>query len=153
MLRPVLVGEWMSPAETIAPNSPFRQALAIMERKEVRCLAVVDEGQLVGILTFGDLRHAMPPDETTRRIWDVNHTWDQITVAHLMCYNVIAIEPHETLEHAARLMLKYRISRLPVIDHQGHLLGMLTCYDVYRMMVALHDPKPETPLQEAARSA
>ena len=136
MIKSMLVSEWMSPAETVSPETPFRRALARMQHKGIRSLVVVQEDRLVGIITMGDIRHAMPSDVVTRSIWDVNQTWDRVTVAHLMNHTVITIEPHRDMIRAAGLMLDHGISRLPVVSRQGKVLGVLTSYDIHRMLIA-----------------
>ncbi len=139
MIRSTLAHEWMSPVETVSPDTPFLRALALMQDKDVHCLAVVEDDRLVGIVTLGDIRHALPQDDVTRSIWDVNETWETITVTHIMSHEIITIHPQASVFYAARLMMKYHISRLPVVDRQGQLLGMLTARDIYRMMVALRE--------------
>lgn len=135
MIHSMLVSKWMSPAETVSPDTPFRRALSIMEQKAVRCLVVVDGGRLAGILTLGDIRQAMPADKITQMIWDVNNTWDTITVGRIMHDIVITIEPRASIAQAADIMLKHGISRLPVVDRHERLVGILTSCDIYRMLV------------------
>jgi acetoin utilization protein AcuB len=153
MLRTVRVYKWMSPAETVSSDTPFQRAHAIMEQKAVRCLIVVDAGQMVGILTRGDIRHAMPSDEITKSIWDVNQTWDKITVARIMTPVVITIAPSTNITQAIRLMMKHKISRLPVVDRRGQLLGILTADDIYRMLVESRKSESVSSSRHAAYSA
>ncbi|MBZ0303236.1 MAG: CBS domain-containing protein [Anaerolineae bacterium] len=124
----------MSPAETVSPDIPFRRALAQMKQRAVHCLAVLDQGRLVGILTLGDIRHATPSDEVTRQIWTVNRTWEKVTVARIMSHVVITVDPRADVFHAVEIMLEHGISRLPVVDREGRLLGIFTSEDVYRLL-------------------
>lgn len=153
MIRSMLAKEWMSPVETVSPDTPFLRALALMQDKDVHSLAVLENDRLTGIVNLGDIRHAMPQDDVTRRIWDINHTWDTIMVYHIMNQDVITIEPHTSVLQAARLMMNYHISRLPVVDRQGQLLGMLTARDIYRMLVALRESQTVEEDDEIAQPA
>lgn len=152
MIRSMLTSKWMSPVETVSPDTPFRRALTLMQEKDVHCLAVVENDQLVGIVTLGDIRHAMPADEVTRSIWDINATWEKITVAHVMSHVVFTIEPQVSVLQAARIMMNHHISRLPVVDRAGRLLGILTAYDIYRMLVATYEPHPASDDEEVAQA-
>jgi acetoin utilization protein AcuB len=136
MLEQVMVREWMtSPALTIAPASSISNAHQIMKEHGVRRLPVVENDQLVGIITIGDVREASPSDATTLSIWELNYLWAQLTVEKVMSHNVVTIEADKPIIDAAELMLDMRISGLPVVDGAGKLLGMLTESDIFRMLV------------------
>ena len=46
--------------------------------------------------------------------------------ADIMTHNVISVQPEATILQAADLMLQHRISGLPVIDSDGHVVGIVT---------------------------
>lgn len=52
---------------------------------------------------------------------------------------VVTVGPGASVMTAVRLMRDHKISRVVVVDHQQRLLGMLTCYDIYRMMIAISE--------------
>ena len=130
-----LVHHWMKPAQTVSTNTSFRRVLEIMEKTDTHCLVVIANDAIVGIITLGDVRAALPGDETTRAIWDVNNTWDRITVRQIMSDQVITIHPHADMAHAASIMLRHNISRLPITDRKGRLLGIISSPDIYRMLI------------------
>jgi len=139
MLDKTTVREWMSsPVLTIRPEAPISLAHTMMKERKVRRLAVVDEqDRLVGIITIGDVREASPSDATTLSIWELNYLWAQLTVAKIMSHDILTIRPDDTVYDAAKLMLEHKISGLPVIDETGHLLGMITESDIFRMVIRL----------------
>ena len=53
-------------------------------------------------------------------------------VKDVMTRKVISVDPGETIFNAARLMLQYRISGLPVVDKEGELVGIVTEGDFLR---------------------
>lgn len=53
-----------------------------------------------------------------------------VTAADLMSAPPVTVGPHETVPHAARLMYSRRVKRLPVVDEEGHLIGIVSRADV-----------------------
>jgi CIC family chloride channel protein len=52
-------------------------------------------------------------------------------VKDVMMQNVISVQPGEPVLKAARLMLQYRISGLPVVDKDGELIGIITAREIF----------------------
>ncbi len=134
MSKQVLVKTWMGPVKTVKVNTPLRRAVEIMRQADVQCLIVLANNDIVGIITMGDIRAALPGDDTTRTIWDINNTWEHITVRQLMSDRVITIRPHANVVTAASVMLRNNVSRLPVVDRHGRLVGIISSFDIYRML-------------------
>jgi acetoin utilization protein AcuB len=104
--------------ETIRPHDTLAVAQEKMSRGRFRRLPVVDDsGALVGILTDGDLRQHLGYWSTTR-----------VTAA--MVENPVTISAEDTIEHAAELMLEYKIGGLPVLGADGSLVGIVTESDL-----------------------
>jgi CBS domain-containing protein len=136
MFENVLVRAWMtSPVINISPHTLLNIAHQTMKEYGIRRLAVVDNDQLVGIISIGDVREASPSDATTLSIWELNYLWAQLTVEKVMTRQVITIRPDDSVIKAAELMLEHKIAGLPVVDATGNLVGMLTASDVFRMLV------------------
>jgi len=136
MLDNITVREWMStPVVSISPITSISSAHQIMKENGIRRLPVVDNDQLVGIITIGDVREASPSDATTLSIWELNYLWAQLTVEKIMTRKVVTIQPDDLIIDAAQLMLDHKISGLPVVDANGKLVGMLTESDIFRMLV------------------
>ncbi|NWF70577.1 MAG: CBS domain-containing protein [Chloroflexi bacterium] len=136
MLNSTLVREWMTtPVITVAPESPIRAAYNLMKDTGIRHLPVVEQEELVGILSIGDIREASPSDATTLSVWEMNYLWDKLTVDRAMTTKVLTVGPDDLLLDAVRLMLEQKISSLPVVDHNKHLIGILTESDVFRLVI------------------
>ena len=60
-----------------------------------------------------------------------------ITIKEVMSREVITIHPEQTIVAAAQLMLKHRMSGIPVTDAAGQLLGILTETDIFKVLVDL----------------
>lgn len=131
------VADWMStPAIVIAPTTTLADAQRLMEQRHIRRLPVVENGKLIGIITRGDLRAAQPAD-TTLSYYEWRALLDRVTVVECMTRHVITISPDASTLDAAKLMLKYKIGGLPVVDDEGRVIGMITESDLFRLQIAL----------------
>jgi acetoin utilization protein AcuB len=68
-------------------------------------------------------------------IYEINYLLSEIKVKELMSTDVIYVKPDETIEFAAVLMLENKISGLPVINDQQHLIGVITETDIFKALV------------------
>lgn len=138
MLGTTLVREWMTtPVITVTPFTSISNAHQIMKEKGIRRLPVLDNDDLVGIVTLGDVREASPSDATTLSIWELNYLWSQLTVEKIMSRKLLTVGPDDTVLAAAQLMLDQKISGLPVVEKSGKLVGMITESDIFRMLVRM----------------
>lgn len=126
----MFVREWMSsPAVTIQARIPAPVALEFMQKHHIRRLPVVESGALVGIITKSDLFSELG-----------KHKGDRATskkiVEDVMTPGPYTVSPDDTFESAALLMLKQKISGLPVVK-LDKVVGMLTESDVFRAFAAM----------------
>jgi len=103
---------------TIDQHDKLSKAKAIMQAGNFRRVPVVDDGRLVGILTERDLQKYSGFLESTR-----------VTAA--MRTSLITVTPYDTVEFAARLMLKHKIGGLPIVA-DGTLVGIVTTTDLLK---------------------
>jgi len=100
---------------TIDVSASCHQAVARMFQHKVRHLPVTgSDGQLVGIVTDRDLRHhlfAVGAFEDRDRDFDI--LLRSVSVNNIMSSPVISVAPDESIEVAARLMVKNKIGRCP----------------------------------------
>ena len=134
------VREWMTPDPiTVGLNTSLPEIHQIMVSEEIRRLPVVDEnGRLIGIVTLGDVRGAQPSPATSLSIWEMNYLLSSLDVEKIMTPDPITVTPDQTVGEAARIMLENRISGLPVVEPDGHLVGIITESDIFSMVV-LHE--------------
>ena len=103
---------------TIGPHDTLSKAKTIMDAGRFRRVPVIDDGRLVGILTERDLREYTGYLEST-------------LVNAAMRTALITVTPYNTVEDAARLMLKHKIGGLPIVA-DGKLVGIVTTSDLLR---------------------
>ncbi len=90
---------------------------------------------MLGIVTLGDVREASPSDASTLSIWELNYLWAQLKIDQVMTRQVLTIAPEALVLDAAQIMLDQKVSGLPVVDAQGHLVGIITESDIFRMLI------------------
>lgn len=101
---------------TITPEQTVGDVLDIMRRQNISGLPVVDQNNLVGIVTGRDIRFEK---NTTKLVKDV------------MTQQVVTTKIGTTSEEAIELLHKHRIEKLPVLDNDGRrLVGMYTIKDI-----------------------
>jgi CBS domain-containing protein len=145
-MRTELVRDWMTPDPIcVTPETTVPEAHRIMTERRIRRLPIVKEGQLVGIVTRGDIRGAQPSEATSLSIFELNYLVSKLTLDQVMTRNPITIRPDETVFDAARLMLQNKIAGLPVVE-DGKVVGILTESDIFRMIVRLWEREAEEAL-------
>ena len=103
---------------TVHPDAPIATAMELMERHGISGLPVIRDGQLVGILTSRDLRFEERFD---------------LRVSELMTRAPLHTAPvGTTLEEAKAILHEHRVEKLPVLDEQGALAGLLTIKDIQK---------------------
>lgn len=134
-MRLELVKDWMTRDVITAVSSlGLLEADALMREHNIRRLPVMENGRLVGIVTYGDIREARPSSATSLSAWEMNYLLVSLKLTEVMTKNPHFIAPEATIGEAADLMLTHRISGLPVVDAHGELVGIITESDIFRMV-------------------
>lgn len=145
-MKQELVKDWMTARViTITPDTNLPEAHRLMTDHQVRRLPVLKNGELVGIVTLGDVREAEPSNATSLSIWELNYLLTKLTVDRIMSRAVTTVSTNATIGEAARLMLAHKISGLPVVNRAGKLEGIITESDIFRM-VAHHWESTDEPI-------
>ena len=102
---------------TVRPTQKIHEALAIMEHYHISGVPVTDEdGRLVGILTNRDLRFETKLD---------------LPIAGVMTKDrLVTVSVGTSLEEAKEILHRHRIEKLPVVDEQFKLKGLITIKDI-----------------------
>ncbi len=106
-------------------------AIRTLESEQIRHLPIVEDGELVGIVSDRDLlrfSHAAlleDPDAARTRL--------QVAISTIMTSDPSCVAPEDDVDDAIDLMLENRIGALPVVDEaEGRLVGILSYVDVMR---------------------
>lgn len=125
---------------TIGPEAPLKEAARRMIEAGVSGLPVTDaDGKLAGIITEADFvateadRRKRKRARLLRYVYrDEEITSQERLVGDVMTSDVKTIGPDEDHAEAARLMEKAGIKRIPIVDEEGVLIGLLSRSDILR---------------------
>ncbi len=101
---------------TISPDAPLSDAMALMEKYRISGVPVTVDGYLTGIVTNRDLR------------FETDFSKKVSTV--MTKENLITAPVGTSIEKAQKLLHKYRIEKLPIVDRRGKLKGLITIKDI-----------------------
>jgi IMP dehydrogenase len=101
---------------TVAPGAPISEAMALMERYKISGVPVTVNGKLVGILTNRDLRFET---QTTKKV-------SEVMTKERLVTSVVGT----TLDEAKGILNKYKIEKLPIVDKDFRLKGLITIKDI-----------------------
>jgi CBS-domain-containing membrane protein len=115
----------------------FRELAAALREHKVSAFPVLDAaGKVIGVVSEADLltKEALYADEPGV-IDGILHRKDQekargITAGELMTAPPLTARPDDSVEDAARLMYSRKVKRLPVVDANGHLVGIVSRSDL-----------------------
>jgi CBS domain-containing protein len=105
----------------IAPDQTVVDAAKIMRDENVGIAPVTEGDRLVGTITDRDITIrvvAEAKDPSSTKVLDVASK------------DIVAVEPHQDLSEALRLMAQHQVRRLPVVEEDGRLVGILAQADV-----------------------
>jgi len=120
---------------TIAPDVAVTKAVEIMKKNKINRLPVVDHGALVGLVSDGDISRVSPSPATTLSQYEISSLLDHMKVKEIMSKRVIAINEDATIEEAAYLMERNKISGLPVVSGVGAVIGVITARDILNAFI------------------
>lgn len=130
------VKQRMTPSPiTITPDTTHREAMALMDKHNIRRLPVLDtKRRLIGLVSESDLLSSSPSQATSLSMYEISSLLDKLTVDKIMATPVVAVEEDCSLAGAARIMLDNRVGALPVMRGE-ELVGIITETDIFKAFV------------------
>ncbi|RME83402.1 MAG: IMP dehydrogenase [Planctomycetota bacterium] len=113
---------------TMKPEQRIEEAVQIMKDHNISGLPIVSEGNLVGILTGRDIRF----EKDHRR-----------KISEVMTRKVVTLKEGATLEEAKEAMQEHKVEKLPLVDKEGKLKGLMTMKDIEKKALFPHACKDE----------
>jgi predicted transcriptional regulator len=134
--RRTTVSERMSaPVATVSPDCSLIEAGRIMEARQIRRLPVVEQGQLVGVVTQTDITRGMISLSPLRYVGDI------------MTRDVATVDTATTVDEAARVMSTRNISCVIAL-HRQQVAGVITEKDLLKRIIVLHKDPTRTPVAD-----
>jgi len=117
----IFAGRLMSsPVESVSPEAPIEGAARTMLNHDIGSLVVVEDTELVGILTTTDYVHVAADSTDT----------DTATVADYMSTGIVTATANDSISEVAETMVENGFHHLPVVDDEAGVIGMLTTTDL-----------------------
>ena len=104
----------------LSPDNTIEDALQIMERYRISGVPITVQNKLVGILTNRDLRFE---DDYRKKIREV-----------MTSEGLVTAPEGTTVEEAKEIFKRHRIEKLPIVDKDGYLKGLVTIKDIQKMV-------------------
>jgi len=134
----MLVKNWMSKeVVTVHVNDTMQDVVKLLREHGIRMLPVMEQGELVGIVTDRDMKRASASDATTLDFYELIHLVSTIKIKHIMTKNPITVPFDFTVEETAEVLLKNKISGVPVVNHDKEIVGTITQTDLFKVLISL----------------
>lgn len=122
--------------DVVTPDTPLREAVALMNKHDRRQLLVVQEGKLVGILTDRDIRLAVNSPLLSKEADARSEVLNQFTAVSCMTKNPVTVTPQTPIHEVARILAERKFGALPVVEGE-ELVGIITVTDLLNWMALI----------------
>ena len=112
---------------TVQGSSTVVEAAQVMKIEDVGIVPITDGDRLTGVVTDRDIAITVVAERK-----DPGST----TVAEIASSNLVTIDPDQDLDEALRLMSSHQVRRLPVVEEDGRLIGVIAQADIARELKA-----------------
>ncbi len=113
-----------SDPRTVRAEDPVAQAARVMRDEDAGVVPIVDGTRLVGILTDRDI---------AIRVVAEGRDPETTNVREIASGDLVTVDPDQNLDEALRLMAEHQVRRLPVVEEDGRLVGIVAQADVARL--------------------
>lgn len=137
---------------TVSPETPLKEAAALLARHRISGLPVAEEGNVVGVISEADIVARTTGSGESRSLLQAlfserkrQQNVEATLVSEAMTSPAVTIAPERPVAEAARMMIEQQVNRLPVVDG-SRLLGIVTRADLVRAFV-----RPDEELEREIR--
>ena len=114
---------------SIDTDKPVAYAAKMMRDEDVGIAPIVEGDRLVGVLTDRDI--------AVREVAEGRDP-EQVKAAEVASRDVVTLDPEQDLDEALRLMARHQVRRLPVVEEDGRLVGVVAQADVAKVADERH---------------
>ena len=115
----------------VSPDTKVAHAADMMREEGICRMPVIENDQLVGIVTERTMAEASPSKATSLSIYEMNYLLNKTKIRDIMVRDVITVSPYASLEDAVYAMMKNQVGILPVVE-AGQVFGVITEKDVFK---------------------
>ncbi len=111
----------------LTPDRPVKDACELMAKYKISGVPITQDGKLVGILTNRDLRFETDFEQPIYNVMTKDH--------------LVTAPEGTSLEEAQKILGKHRIEKLPIVDKEGNLKGLITIKDIEKSIQYPHSAR------------
>ena len=104
----------------ITPDTTAQEAARLLKTENIGALPIVEDGRLTAVVTDRDLAVRVLAEGRGA----------ETPVREVASQDLVTIDPQQNLDEAARLMAEHQVRRLPVVEEDGRLVGILAQKDL-----------------------
>src|SRR5580698_2753600 len=120
-----LIGKKGGQVWSVAPTASVYDAIALMAEKEIGALPIVQDGQLVGIVSERDY---------ARKVFLKGKASRETSVTEIMSSPVFSVTPSQTVEECMHIVTEQRFRHLPVVEN-GRIVGIISIGDLVNWVI------------------
>ena len=118
---------------SIAARSPVRAAIWLMRDQDIRHVPVIDDGELVGMISDRDVRSYLLPALVEFETPVATQDLLRLPVSELMKTDVVTVSTESDVRDVIDLMLEQKVGAIPVVDDVTNTLeGIVSYVDILR---------------------
>ncbi|MBG9982608.1 CBS domain-containing protein [Aerococcaceae bacterium DSM 111020] len=120
---------------TVNRNTSIAKANSLMDAHDINRLPVIENNQLVGLVTRDIVVKNSPSDATSLDRHELNYLLEKAKVEDIMMRQVITKQPDTLLDEAAATMANNNIGVLVIVDEQSNVVGIITDKDIFKAFI------------------
>jgi CBS domain-containing membrane protein len=132
--------------ETVKPNDRMESVREIFEKRGFHHVPVIENDALVGLVSYTDYLRIIRDlfNDNTSETLDNEKVLNAMLVKDVMTEHVLCVQETDTVETALRIFKTNHFHALPVVDDHKTLVGIVTTYDVLKVLETIFVEQRET---------
>lgn len=124
--------------ETVSPTDTMETVRSIFEKRGFHHIPVIEGDKLVGLVSYTDYLQLIRSIFENRLEERENEKVLNATIVEdVMTKNILCLSQQDTVETALRIFKANQFHSLPVVDDQHHLVGIITTYDLMKVLESI----------------
>jgi len=120
---------------TLSSSDKLENAEKLFKKNNIRHIPIVDNGEIVGMLSYSDLLRLSFADLTNEEFEIDAFIYEMFTIKQIMAKNLTMVPPKTTIKKVAQMLVEKEFHALPIVKDEK-LLGIVTSTDLSRYLVA-----------------